>query len=353
MTDLAEHIAHLGMSEKQDDQAEILPDLQQEQPALPEGGTFDQGDQLLDSGSTGDEQKTQTQEEEIDWKAKFEESEKASNGRLADLQSTRTKLSEQSDNIEQLRQLYVAQQEQAAQDQQYWDEQDQLAQEEAHYGEAVVNDPHVAYMRDQVAQVRYDMEAQAQEREGRARQIQEQASTQRNEAQRRNNVLFQVKTQEAEFAKEHEDYNDAYQFARNKRAEMYARRGYAPEQVQQLVGQDEIYLMEEQLARGGNIAQEIYSWAKDFGWQATGKAAKSNPAQQAADQSSDFDKIRAGLSQQGMRSMGGDGNSNKGDQFMSREQFYTTVPEHIRAMVHANEDQFEELARTGKIRVTW
>ncbi len=57
---LASHIAHLGMSDPaEDDQATALADLQHEKEELPEGGTFDQPDQLLDQTNAGEGQETQ------------------------------------------------------------------------------------------------------------------------------------------------------------------------------------------------------------------------------------------------------------------------------------------------------
>lgn len=353
----------MGKNEEEE-QSTPLDDIQHGMEDLPEGGTFDQDDRMLDTADEGTS--TTEQQEDTDWESKYAEAEKSASGRLAEIGNLRTQLRDTSGNIETLRQLVMDQRQKQGVDQAKEAQEDAKQRDIERYGENVVNDPHVAYMRDGMSQLQYQLERDRQVNEGRMRAVQEQAAQRRAMEEQRTVMLQNLDAQEQEFAKEHEDYDDAYEFARGKRKEMYARRGYDDLQAEQRVSEEEVYLAQEQLLRGGNVAREIYQWAIDYGWEGVspekeGKTSARRGSQQA-DQGvsneeagglrSDFDRIRRGISNASLRQF--DSQAVKtSDDYISAEQFYKTVPEHIRAQVHADPDMFEQLGRYGKIKIFW
>jgi hypothetical protein len=359
LNDINEHIASLSIgTETEDVQATELHDIQHDLPDLPDGGTFDQPDTTFDTEQHTESSEVSSQganetQEEVNWQERYEEAQKAAEGRLAEIGNLRTDMRAQRENIEQMRQMWLKEQEARAEEERQKEAQAQYEAELEQYGEDVVNDPHVSYMRDKMSQVEWQLEQQRQEQEGRVRTMQEQAAQARAQEEYRRNAIMEIDRQEKGFAEEHPDYEDAYKYAREKRGQMYARRGYTPEQVEQAVAEEEIYLMQEQLSRGGSVPQEIYNWALDYGWTAPSDTADNQRSERPQDRTSDFDKIRAGVTGQGVRTMNGAGGNSGDAQYISMEQFYKTVPEHIRAEVHADPDKFEQLAKTGKIRVDW
>lgn len=356
---LNDHISHLAIpvepveEQEYDPLNDIQHDMDEAHPQLTESDTADEGTAT-----------TEQQEDEVDWQAKYEEIQRESSGRLGTIEELRGRLRETSDNIENLRQMVLESktvQEEAANQAKL---ESKVQEELEKYGENVVNDPHVAYMRDKINELNQRQLSIEQQRQARAQQWQAEQARRAQFAEQRQAFLQTLKAQEESFVEQHPDYDDAYNFARNKRKEMYVRRGFDAAAAEREVANEEAHLAQEQLLRGGNVAQEIYNWAKDYGWQAvsgqvdesrtTGQSDEAAVLGQAnrGNDTNDFERIRRGLRDASLRSM--DSNQSRPDaEYVTSEQFYKTVPEHIRAQVHADPELFEQLGRYGKIKKFW
>ena len=347
---LAEHIAHLGMSDESEDAQATELDPIIEETSEPEEDYYEEQPEQYDTADEGTTT-TEAQQAEIDYQAEYEKVVRESAGRLGTIGQLREQLRSTADNIENLRQVVLEQQKQKQQEELQKRSQKQLEEELERYGENVVNDPHIAYMRDKLDKIAQQNQREAQIREGRMRALQEEQQRRAEFEQQRSEFINQLKTQEDSFREAHPDYEDAYEFARNKRKEMYTRRGHSAEQAEAIVAEEEVYLAQEQLMRGGNVAEEVYNWARDYGWeepaQEQGQAQRQRPSDP-----SDFDKIRQGIRSASVRSLNSNAPRHDGE-YVSIEQFYATVPEHIRAQVHADPDMFEQLGRYGKIKKFW
>jgi len=358
---LTEHISHLALGEKeQDEQATELDPIQHDMSAEDEP-TQEVGEDTADEGTQPAEQ----QEEAVDWQARYEEIQRESAGRLGEIGSLREQLRNTGDNIEALRKMVMEQTATVAEQEKLKKLELQQQKEIEQYGEQVVNDPHVSYMRDKLRAIEQQNEREAQLREGRMRQVAEEQQRRQQFEQQRQQFLTTLKTQEDSFREVTPDYDDAYEFARGKRKEMYVRRGHDAASAERIVSEEEAFLAQEQLVRGGNVAQEIYNWARDYGWspvpgdEGDGTAAGQPNAQEAQIPSQevgtgpgDFERIKRGIASAGLRQMDSQA-ARANDEYVGIEQFYKTVPDHIRAQVHADPQLFEELGRTGKIKKFW
>lgn len=281
-----------------------------------------------------------------------------SNGRLNELAQSRVKMREFSENMEQMREMFVSLSQQQADQEAEKLRLQELDEEAALYGEDVVNNPEARYIRDMVAANREQLEEYQQEQEHYRQNLNEQRREFLAQQEYNNRMMETLRVQEEEFAKVHEDYGDAYKYAVDKRVDMWKRRGYTDDQAMNMVKEEQQHLLTEQLPRGGNVAQEVYNMAKDWGWQSAG-APNQNPTRsplaERANTQADIERIRAGVGSPGSGSMvstGGGGGT--GAREMTREQFFATVPASKRTELFMNRPEvFENLGRHGRVIVDW
>lgn len=347
-----------------------------------DGSLFDQGDQLLeeplevnddlpgldddmdhgapDMGTTVPESSTDDGDGENDLDALRTELERVkaeSSGRLNDLASLREERRQFSENLEEMRKMFVEQSKAAAEAERQRKVEEELETEAQLYGEDVVSDPQTRYIRDIIAQNRQQMEEYQQQQEHYRQRLNEQREQFLVEQNYNQQMLGTLKSQEESYAKDHEDYYDAYDYARGKRVDMWKRRGYSPQDAEAFVAQEEKQLLVEQLPRGGNVAEHIYQLAKDWGW--SGKVSDSNQDQNRQQSKSrnsvaDIDRIKAGLSSQGSGQMRSAGGGGKGAREMTREEFFNTVPPEKRTQLFMDRPEvFEALGRHGRVTVDW
>lgn len=279
----------------------------------------------------------------VDWKT-------VAGGRLNEIQSIRTKMSEQGQNIENLRQMWLADAQQKVKERAEQYRVNELKREEELYGPDVVNDPTARYMRDKVAQTQDIIERNRQVEEGRLRETQAQSAQFHREQQAQAQAMSALDGMEAELTATQPDYPEAYNWAVNKRASMYEQRGYTPQQAQQTVRDEEAYLFAEQMQRGGNPAKVAYDLAVEWGW----KPDMAQQAAPAAPVSTNTQKLQAGIQSGGVAQMSGQATQTHSDgQTITAQQFFETVPEPLRIQILGDADKFEELGRTGMIRVDW
>ena len=271
---------------------------------------------------------------------------RAAEGRRAEIGTLRTKLSEQSQNIEQLRQMWLADAKEKAEAKKEAERVAELQKETELYGEDVVNDPSTRYMRDKLAQTQEMIERQNQAQY--AREQEALAQSQQYQAQKaaQDQALAKLRTYEAELEQTNPDYKQAYDFAVKKRTDMYQKRGYSQQEAETAVANEEAYLFAEQMQMGNNPAKVAYDMAVEWGWTPE-KAQQTNiPV--------DTQRLQAGVQSGGVSQMPGQAGSAPSDGgTITAEQFFKTVPDGVRMKVLSDPDKFEELGRTGKIKVNW
>ena len=296
------------------------------------------GTEQSDDGKSVDEGDT-------DWK-------RVAGGRLNEIGDLRAKMSEQSQNIENLRQMWLADAKQKAAERAAQNRVAELKREEELYGPEVVNDPTARYMRDKVAQTQDMIERNRQADEARQRATQEQSQQYAAQQAAQQQSMAALETMEASLAAEKPDYPEAYKWAIDRRTKMYEQRGYGPQEAETAVRNEEAYLFAEQMQRGGNPAKIAYDLAVEWGWKPEmSQAVQQQQQQQVAP---DYSKMRAGLQSGGVAQMGGNAQqTHQGGQSITAKQFFETVPEAVRISVLSDPNKFEELGRTGKIRVDW
>ena len=308
--------------------------------AIPSGIVDEQADIIEKVESEGKkESKGEAKEEDTVeyWK-------KAAGGRLQDTLKTREQLREQGAHIESLRQMWLAD---AKEKQAKADEArkvSELQAEQTLYGEEVVNDPAARYLRDKMQQTQEMIERNRQYEEYQKRQVQEQSAQYERQVNAQNVALDTLDTLEADMAKEHPDYYDAYKYAVEKRADMYETRGYTRADAEMAVRNEEAYLFAEQMQMGGNPAKVAYKMALDWGWTAPEVEADGKP---------DVGKLAASIGSQGVGGMAGSNSHASDAKWMTQKEFFDTVPENVRIAVLGDSDKFEELGRTGKIKIDW
>lgn len=317
----------------------IEEELSTEIDAVPSGIIDEQADiiEKVESEKKAPEGETKEEETVEYWK-------KAANGRLQDTLTTRKQLKEQGAHIESLRQMWLAdakeKQEQAAEAKRV----SELQAETTLYGEEVVNDPAARYLRDKMQQTQEMIERNRQYEEYQKRQVNEQSAQYQRQVNAQNVALDTLDTLEADMAKAHPDYYDAYKFAVEKRADMYETRGYTRADAEMAVRNEEAYLFAEQMQMGGNPAKVAYKMALDWGWTAPEADADDKP---------DVGKLAASVGSQGVGGMQGSNSHAADAKYMTQKQFFDTVPENVRIAILGDQDKFEELGRTGKIRIDW
>lgn len=348
--ELNKHIASLMESDLpetgNEEPGQVLADEVEPAPQIPP----DVIDEQAESWDSAKER--QPEEPEQDYRALYEQEQKAKGGLLSEVHKLRDKLSNQSNSIEQLRQIFL-QKEQEEYERQLEAERLALMDEEAQvYGEDVVNDPAVRYMRDKWAQTQDLIERQNQEAEGRRRAILE--ASQRHRAQQ---AAFEaevnwVRGQEESFKKEHPDYEDAYEYAKRARVEMYQDMGFDPDAAVATVRQEEYNLRQVAKQKGGNVAEAIWKLAQRYGYESKPKDGEPAPKTRGPEPLPNFNKMKQGVKSRGLSGMpGAGGSSSGGARKLSAEEFYATVPLGRRLEIQADPDKFEELGRTGYITI--
>lgn len=332
-----------------EDRGDTLIEEVGERPAIPPEVEDEQAEVFEKASSEG---KVQEEDEaDTDWQKRYEEAERARNGLLGEVGNLRGKLSEQGSSIEQLRQIFLAREEAEWEAQQEAEAAARLEQERQIYGDDVVDDPAVAYMRDKWEQTQDIIERQAQEQEGRRQMLREQSQQWQAQQAAFKQEQAMVAAQEKQYADEKPDYYDAYKFAKQARVDMYTDMGYDKDTAIAITRQEEAGLRQQQMAAGGNVADAIYKMAHRLGYKQAEKnveQARQEPSYK--DNTPNFDKMRAGVNQQragGMQGTGG--TASGGSRKLSAEEFYNTVPLPTRLEIQADPDKFEELGRTGYI----
>lgn len=283
-----------------------------------------------------------------DWQVQLAAAERTAAGRLNEVATLRGRLRDQDNSIEELRKLVLAQMER---DDMVTPEEE-LAEDAGIYGEEVVTDPHMRYMRDKIAGLEEDFEARRQQDEHYRHQLTDQANQVQAARQGEAALMSALGMQEAAFAETNKQYDEAYKFGRQKKAEVLMARGYSQEQALGHINQSELALAQEQLTIGGNVPQQVWNEALAYGFQA--QAAQARPAvNPQVEQVADIERIKAGLASQSVGSMAGSGAAGGDPEYMTSEEFFAKVPAGLRQQIFMNPDKFEEVAKFGRIRVDW
>jgi hypothetical protein len=276
--------------------------------------------------------------DETDW-------ENVARGRLGQIDSLRESGRQQSANIESLRRMWLADAQEKQKVKADAQRVEELNAERKLYGDEVVDDPGARYLRDKMQQTQEVMERNRQHAEYQQRVVQEQSAAYDRQVQAQNQALDQLDVMEKEMSEKHADYFEAYKFAVDKRADMYIKRGYTKPEAEMAVRNEEAYLFSEQMQRGGNPAQVAYDMAKQWGWKSEAEdVAKAKP---------DTEKLKASVGAGGLGQMSGQSGHSSDSRYLTQEEFFNTVPEQVRLQVLADQEKFEELGRTGKIKITW
>ena len=307
--------------------------------AVPEGVVDEQQETIEKAQAEKD--KVESPEDEVadtDWQ-------NVAKGRLGEINSLRESSRQQSANIESLRRMWLADAQEKQKAKEDVRRVEELDAERKLYGDDVVDDPGARYLRDKMQQTQEVIERNRQQQEFQQRVVQEQSAAYDRQVVAQNQALDQLDVLEKEMSEKHEDYFDAYKFAVNKRADMYVKRGYARNEAEMAVRNEEAYLFSEPMQRGGNPAQVAYDMALQWGWKPeAGEASRARP---------DTDKLKASVNAGGLGQMSGDSGHSSDARYLTQEEFFNTVPEQVRLQVLADQDKFEELGRTGKIKISW
>jgi hypothetical protein len=285
-----------------------------------------------------------------EWQVKLAEAERAAAGRLDEVATLRSRLRTQDDSIEELRKLMLAQMER----EEAYTVADELEDDAQLYGKEVVTDPHMRYVRDKIAGIEENIEQQRQRDEHYRRELTAQAEQVQQQRQAELAMMNALGQQEAAFAEKYPDYDKAYKFTRSKKLEMMVGRGYTEKQAIDHINAQEAQLAQEQLYRGGNVAEQVWAEAQAYGYQSPQAQEKPAVNQQVQSETvADIDRIKAGLANQGLATMQGAGADRGDPQYMTNEEFFSKVPAGLRQQIFMNPDKFEEIAKTGRIRVDW
>jgi len=281
-----------------------------------------------------------------------------SQGRLNEITELRQSNRDTNEAMASMRKLFM-QMETANAEKERQDEQVRMRQEDLEeFGKDVVNDPHMQYVSEQMSRVTDAQEAQRQQEEHYRQQVAGQQQQYQQQVQGQQQAYTATKAAEDAYVAEHPDYYDAYDFARSARETMYKTRGYNEVQAKEAVNQEEMYLMKEQAQIGGNIADQVYKMAQQWGYQAkqAEAAAPTQPHPRGQAQQLDLGRMQAGLNSQGVGQvpggLPGGGKQVAGGTKMTADEFFQHVPAAKRMRIFMNDDDaFETLGRTGYIVV--
>ena len=166
----------------------------------------------------------------------------------------------------------LAQREQELYQMQQWAAQQQAAQQQSQQPSEPIVEPDPDT--DPIGYIKYARERQRQMEE--SLQQQQQAIAERHYVEQLNTVAYQAATQMQQMVP---DYQDAYKYAINSRAQELVALGTHPQAVAAILQQEELRLIDTALQNHKNPAQAIYEFAKARGFQ--GKTAAA-PAPVAA-----------------------------------------------------------------------
>lgn len=261
-------------------------------------------------------------EPEVDWKARYEEAEKARNGILRDLREERQANRERDQRLEELRQAVL---ERAA-----------PAVEEV---PPPSKDDPVAYLDYRMGGLEQRLDAlgtmtleQRQAAEQRMRQEAEMAQAQR--------FMAVVKESSERKAKETPDFPEAVQYGTNLLREHLAAQGLDSERIEAAVFLEYASIAAAALRNNQDPATAIYERIKRFGYQP--KAATAQPAAASAT----ADAVRKG--QQASRSLSNVGGSAKAGGKITYAD-YLELPESAQRKIALDREKWEQLNRTGEV----
>lgn len=258
-------------------------------------------------------------EPEVDWRAKFEEVEKARNGILRDLQEERRANRERDQRLEELR-LAVLER-----------TQQESAQDEP---QPPSKDDPVAYLDYQMGELRRRLDTlgtltleQRQEAEQRMRQEAEAAQAQR--------FVLEVNESARRKAAEVPDYQDAVKYGIGLLRDHLMAQGLAGDQLEAAV-MSEFYGVAAAARRAGqDPASAIYETAKRFGYQPKAQAAPSA-----------VEAVRKG--QSAAKSLSNVGGSAKAGSRITYTD-YLELPDSLQRKIALDGEKWEQLIRTGEI----
>lgn len=279
----------------------------------------------LETSDEGEEIDVEEEESQVEgeWSAEeyreeLERLKRESEGRLNELISQRREnreLKEIKDNIEALQKELIKTKE----------------EEEAIDPE---DDP-VGYLREdfsrQIQSIREDLKTN---------QEQVELSRQQEEAA---NIATAAGEAEQEFAKDHPDYKDAFNFVASAYYNDMLGRGADPEMAQAAIYKLSLDFSKNALMRGENPAEMVYEEAKRLGFKPTKTKAVSKKKLS--------EKEKNGAKRTSLSNMSGSTDGPVAQGVMTREEFMKNVPKSKRLKILADPTLFKELATTGRIKV--
>lgn len=277
-------------------------------------------------------------------------------GRLNEIASMRAEKAESSATIASLREMFMEMERKNAQNDADAQSMQDYEADLEEYGEEVMHDPTVRYISEQVSRIDDSVIAAQQQQEHYRQTVARNAQAHQQQVQYHQHIENTVGQQEATFIESQPDYYDAYNFARDAREKMYTGRGYDANQAKQMVAEETMYLVREQVERGGSVPEQVYAMAKQWGYQSGNEAVVPAQQQSPGTQQIDLGRIKQGLASQGVgqipdSSAGNNDSATTGE--MTAAQFFSTVPSEKRLQIFMDDpDAFERLGRTGRITVT-
>jgi hypothetical protein len=266
-----------------------------------------------------------TPEEEI------ERLKRESAGRLNEISGLRRAMREQSGSIEELRQILLAR------------EESEGPTEEEVFGEEIVDDPAV-----QLLVSRMDaLQEQLEERDA----YEQERIEQQHSSENVDRLIGWVNQSEQMFTAQEPSYPAAYEFIKEKRRSFYASQGYAPEEVDNFIGQEEYAVAERAAQSGRDPARTVFEMAKSFGFDPVQhNGAQTQVSQTPVSPVSLHDRVnrmRHGVDQNALANTA---NSAIRSGELTQAQFLA-LPKAERMKILGNQAKFERLARTGRISV--
>jgi hypothetical protein len=365
LTSRNEHLSNLAVYNEEDEaQATAPADTLLEDPIDTESSALPQ--RIL--GSEDPDEQVDTPDDgvdpnagEVQESAELAQLRAESAGRLNEIANMRRREAESAEAIKSLKEMFLDMEAANAEREAAEAAREAYEADLAEYGPEVLNDPTVQYITEKVAQVDDTLVASQQQQEHYRQTLTEQQENARQWQEYRQQVQAHVATQEAEFVKTTPDYYKAYDYAVQAREQSYITRGYSPTDAKAAVAQETMYLVEEQVQRGGSVPEQVMAMAKQWGYTAE---PETQPMQQVGDEDQvsnavarqiDIGRIKQGLANQSIGQMetGASGKHEEaGGRWMTRDEFFTTVPAEQRMRIFMNDDNaFEQLGRTGRILV--
>jgi hypothetical protein len=95
----------------------------------------------------------------------------------------------------------------------------------------------------------------------------QQSQQRMQESAQLNRMVYDYKTEAAQYSKKTPDFNNAYEFFVQKKQEEYMERGYTPEEAHEMLIEDEIDIVARAKSQGQNPAERVYNVARKYGYQ--------------------------------------------------------------------------------------